>query len=131
MNMCSLAYACSRISPARALTNCLTLWARGQSVLVGSDLCPSTHLPATTMDSQPMYKCPCYRCTLVKRPFTRRTIQEHSKKSSAYLRELRASGGHPDLVNHVQDCHNKTSKLLRDTAEDSQSSGSPYTEGEH
>ena len=98
-----------------------------------ADLCPSTlatHLPTTAMDSTAMYKCPCYRCTSVKRPFTRRTIQEHHKKSSDYLIQLRASGGHQDLVNYVQGCHENTAELLSSTEDSQSSSRSPYPEGE-
>ena len=86
---------------------------------------------ATTMAAT-VYNCSCYKCNLEKQPITKRTIQDHWRKSVTHLEDLRASGSCQDIedyVKYVEYCHYQTSVLLNPGPELSKQSGSPYSGG--
>ena len=103
-------------------------WATLQSYLT-----LSTDSLAKTMAPASKYPCPCFRCHSRKQ-LARRTIQIHYKDNLSHLHQLMASGADQDSVKFVQDCHYEITQLLKDLAEESQSSRqseSSYPEGEY
>jgi hypothetical protein len=73
---------------------------------------------------------PCSLCNSEKPAITKRTIQSHLKRNQAQLQDLIARSSPQQTIDYLQDCFDKTTRLLASLAGGSQgSSQSSHPDG--